>query len=68
SIKKDDSQWIPRVAHELELEHILVTTRAEAVHAREMPRPRTLVSREEVYMESTPDPAHQKEVYQETMD
>ncbi|KAH9293323.1 hypothetical protein KI387_041474 [Taxus chinensis] len=68
SVKRADSQWMPRVARELELEPVLVTTCAEATHAKEMPRPRTLVSREEVPHGKYPDPTHQKEVYQETMD
>ncbi|KAH9290033.1 hypothetical protein KI387_034150 [Taxus chinensis] len=46
----------------------MVTTRVEATRAKEIPRQKNLVSREEVVHGKYPDPAHQKEVYQDTMD
>ncbi|KAH9291009.1 hypothetical protein KI387_044138 [Taxus chinensis] len=68
SIKKVDTQWMPRVTRDAGLEPILVTTRAEAARTKEIPRQKIPVSREEVVHGKYPDPAHQKEVYQDTMD
>ncbi|KAH9296231.1 hypothetical protein KI387_039819, partial [Taxus chinensis] len=68
SIKKEDIQWMPQVTRDEGLEPVLVTTRAEATHAREVPRQKNLVSREEVIHGKYPDPTHQKEIYQDTMD
>ncbi|KAH9328249.1 hypothetical protein KI387_000357, partial [Taxus chinensis] len=48
SIKKADTQWMPRVTRDAGLEPVMVTTRVEAMHAKEMPRQKNLVSREEV--------------------
>ncbi|KAH9291412.1 hypothetical protein KI387_043396, partial [Taxus chinensis] len=48
SIKKADIQWMPQVTQDVGLEPVLVTTRAEATCAREVPRQKNLVSREEV--------------------
>ncbi|KAH9291625.1 hypothetical protein KI387_043183, partial [Taxus chinensis] len=68
SIKKVDIQWMPRVTRDEGLEPVLVTTRAEATCTREIPRQKSLVSREEVIHGKYPDPTHQKEMYQDTMD
>ncbi|KAH9298089.1 hypothetical protein KI387_029771, partial [Taxus chinensis] len=68
SIKKVDIQWMPRVTWDVGLEPILVTTRVEATHAREVPRQKNLVSREEFVHGKYLDPTHQKEIYQDTMD
>ncbi|KAH9324672.1 hypothetical protein KI387_004850, partial [Taxus chinensis] len=56
------------VTQDAGLEPVLVTTRVEAMCAREVPRQKTLVSREEVVHGKYPDPTHQKEIYQDTMD
>ena len=68
SIKKEYIQWMPWVTWDEVLEPVLVTTRVEATCVREVPRQKTLVTREEVVHGKYIDPTHKKEIYQDTMD
>ncbi|KAH9300450.1 hypothetical protein KI387_012033, partial [Taxus chinensis] len=61
SIKKDDTQWMPWVTHDAGLEPVMVKTREEVTHAKEMPRQKNMVSTKEVVHGNYPDPVHQKE-------
>ncbi|KAH9287562.1 hypothetical protein KI387_031679, partial [Taxus chinensis] len=60
SIKKEYIQRMPWITRDVDLEPILVTTRAEATSAREVSRQKNLVSREEVIHGKYLDPTHQK--------
>ncbi|KAH9330125.1 hypothetical protein KI387_002233, partial [Taxus chinensis] len=56
SVKKVDSQWMPRVARESKLEPVLMTTQVEATHTEEIPKQRPLITREEVMYGKYPRP------------
>ncbi|KAH9295581.1 hypothetical protein KI387_039169, partial [Taxus chinensis] len=55
NIKKMDTQWMPRVTRDVGLEPVLVTTRAEVVHAKEIPRQKDSGFKEEVVHGKYPD-------------
>ncbi|KAH9297054.1 hypothetical protein KI387_028736, partial [Taxus chinensis] len=63
-----DTQWMPWVTCNLGFESIMVITRVDATVTKEIPRQKNLVLREEVVHGKYPDPVHQKEVYQDTID
>ncbi|KAH9294383.1 hypothetical protein KI387_040408, partial [Taxus chinensis] len=51
-----------------ELVPVKITTHVEAACAREVLKSKPFITKEEVLHAKYPDPMHQKEVYQETME
>ena len=62
------NQWMPKLTPKPEVIIVKITTRAEATRIREVLQQKLTITREEVLHARYPDPTHQKEVYQETME
>ncbi|KAH9316540.1 hypothetical protein KI387_025167, partial [Taxus chinensis] len=63
-----EDQWMPKLAPDLELVLVNITTRIEAARSREVLKQKPTITKEEVLHAKYLDPMHQKEVYQETME
>ncbi|KAH9320943.1 hypothetical protein KI387_015582, partial [Taxus chinensis] len=63
-----ENQWMPKLELESEALQVRITTHAEVAHAKEALQQKPTITKEEVLHARYPDPSHQKEVYQETME
>lgn len=59
--------WMTKIAPEPEALIVKITTQAEAAHTRDALYQKPMITKEEVLYTRYPNPAHQKEVYQDTI-
>ncbi|KAH9332158.1 hypothetical protein KI387_044302, partial [Taxus chinensis] len=63
-----ENQWMPKLEPESEALQVNIMTLTEAARAKEALQKNPTITKEEVLHALYPDPTHQKEVYQGTME